>query len=258
MGSDGTGRGDPARTLELLWRTAGEASPRRGPRRGLSVDEVVGRATELADADGLDKVTMRRLAESLDVAPMTLYNYVPSKGELLDLMLDDAYLRMRRTPLGRKQWRAGLEAVADDNRALYAQHPWAAAVSTGRPPLGPGQMAKYEHELSPLEGHGLSDVELDAALTFVLDFVQSSALAEAQTRSTKQESGLDEEEWWATAGPLLARMLDTAAYPRAVRVGGAAGAKQGAAYNPDAAYRFGIQRVLDGLGVLIDRRSKSK
>ena len=75
--------------------------------------------------------------------------------------------------------------MARDNRALYEAHPWAAAISTGRPPLGPGLMAKYEHELSALDGAGLDDVEIDAALTFVLDFVRSSALAAHDARATR-------------------------------------------------------------------------
>ncbi len=62
-------------------------------------------------------------------------------------------------------------------------------------------------------------------------------------------------QWWAANAPLLARVLDEHAYPLATRVGTAAGAAHGGAYDPEHAYRFGLQRVLDGLAVLIDRRS---
>jgi AcrR family transcriptional regulator len=245
--------GDAARVLELLWGTA-EPRRRRGPRRGLSVGEVVRSAIAIADRDGLEAVTMRRLAESLDVRPMALYTYVPGKSELLDLMLDAVYGDMPRTAWSGDGWRERLTTVARDNRALFEAHPWAAAISTSRPPLGPGLMAKYEHELGALTNAGLDDVETDAALTFVLDFVRSSARAAHDARATRRDTGMTDEEWWTANAPLLARIIDEDAYPTAARVGAAAGAAHGGAYSADHAWQFGLERVLDGLGVLIERR----
>jgi len=98
---------------------------------------------------------MRRLADRLGVGPMSVYTYVPGRAELLDLMLDDAYARMARHQHGARPWQQRVRAIADDNQAHFAHHPWAAQVSTLRPPLGPGQMAKYEHELAAFAGSGL-------------------------------------------------------------------------------------------------------
>ena len=95
-----TSGGDPARTLELLWRAA--APHRRGPRPKLDLDAVVEAAIALADEQGLAAVTMRALAARLGVSAMTLYGYVPGRDELLDLMLDLLYARMGRPP-----WSAG-------------------------------------------------------------------------------------------------------------------------------------------------------
>lgn len=123
--------------------------------KGLSVDDIVDTAISIADSRGLDAVTVRRVAQQLDVAPMTLYTYIPGKAELIDLMLDAAdaaYAAMRRSAPAGTGWRARAAAVTDDNRALYAAHPWAATVSTARPPLGPGKLAKYEHELQAFTG----------------------------------------------------------------------------------------------------------
>jgi AcrR family transcriptional regulator len=239
-----TGRGDPARTLALLWRVDDRAA-RPGPRPRLRVDDVVEAAIAAADEDGLDALTMRALAGRLGVSPMTLYTYVPSRAELLDLMLDALYLAMPRRSL-RGDWRERARAVAQGNRELYAAHPWAARVSTSRPPLGPGLMAKYEHELSAFEGLGLSDLDMDAALTFLLAFVQSHAVA-AQDAA----GGAGDDEWWEAAGPLLARHVTVEDYPLASRVGTAAGEAQGGAYDAERAYGFGIERVLDGLAALI-------
>lgn len=247
-----SGAGDPARTLQLLWRDPA-AVPRHGPRPGLSIDAIVDAATELADAQGLDAVTMRQVARALGVVPMTLYTYVPGKAELLDLMLDAAYARMPRADTSGQSWRQRLAAIAAENRRLFEVHPWAAAVSTIRPPLGPGQMAKYEHELSAFDGLGLDDVTVDDCLTYLLSFVQSGARA-AAARDMQRESTMDDGQWWAANAPLLARVFDENAYPTAARVGAAAGAAHGSAYNPGHAYDFGLSRVLDGLAVLIDNR----
>lgn len=253
MASERSGAGDPARTLELLWREPASA-PHRGPERGLDIDTVVAAATDLADQEGLAAVTMRRVAQALGVGAMTLYTYLPGKAELLDLMLDSAYARMSRADTAGAPWRQRMIAIAEENRALFDAHPWAATVSTLRPPLGPGSIAKYEHELSALDGLGLGDVEMDDCLTHLLTIVASCARAAADARATRSDSAMDDEQWWAVSAPLLARVLDERTYPLATRIGTAAGTVHRSAHDPDHAYRFGLQRVLDGLAVLIDNR----
>lgn len=252
-----TGAGDPARTLRLLWRDPATGS-RHGPRQGLTVNQVIDAATALADAEGLDAVTMRRVATGLGVVPMTLYTYVPGKAELLDLMLDSAYARMPRADTAGQPWRQRLAVIAAENRALFEAHPWSAAISAIRPPLGPGLMAKYEHELSALDGLGLDDVQMDDALTHLLAFIQAWARAAADARSNR--AGMDDEQWWAAHAPLLEKVLDPAAYPLAARVGTAAGTARGAAYDPEHAYQFGLRVILDGLAAQLPgpRRSAKR
>jgi AcrR family transcriptional regulator len=247
-----TGTGDPARTLALLWRDPA-AVPRRGPQRSLSLDTVVAAATAIAREHGLPALTMRRVAQALGVVPMTLYTYVPGKAELLDLMLDAAYAQMPRTCTADRPWRQRLATVADENRALFEAHPWAADVSTGRPPLGPGAIGKYEYELSALAGLGLTDLEMDDCLTYLLEFVRANARAAHEAAAVRRATALSDPQWWQAAGPELARHLDPDRYPLASRVGTAAGEARGGAYEPDHAYRFGLQRVLDGLAALIER-----
>lgn len=246
-----SGASDPPRTLALLWRDPA-AAPRHGPPQGLSIDTVVATATQVADAEGLEAMTMRRVATALGVAPMSLYTYVPGKAELLDLMLDAAYASMPHRDTSGQPWRQRLVAIAEENKAMFENHPWAATMSTIRPPLGPGMMAKYEHELSALEGLGLDDVLMDASLTYLLGFVQAWARANTDARAVKHDTAMDDSEWWAASSPLLARLLDETVYPIAARVGSAAGAAHGSAYNPGHAYTFGLERVLAGLSNLID------
>ncbi|MET9600930.1 MULTISPECIES: TetR/AcrR family transcriptional regulator [unclassified Streptomyces] len=250
MVKDRSGAGDPARTLELLWRAPGQPdrTGRRGPRQGLSVDAVVGAATELADEAGLPALTMRALAQRLGVTPMTLYTYVPGKAELLDLMLDEAYGRMERpAPGAADSWRTRVARVAEDNRDLLTRHPWIADLPVTRPPLGPGVIGKYEYELAAFEGIGLTDIQMDAALTHLLGFVHANALAAADDAA--HNSRQSQDEWWAVSAPLLEQALDPERYPLAGRVGSAVGG-----YHPQTLWAFGLQCVLDGLAHLIDSR----
>ncbi|WP_249024638.1 TetR/AcrR family transcriptional regulator, partial [Couchioplanes caeruleus] len=102
------------RTIDLLWFE--EPQSRRGRRKGLTLTQVVDAAIALADAEGLDAVSMRRVAQELGVVPMTLYTYVPDKAALLDLMLDALYLRMPRSREEAAGWRERVVAVAAENR----------------------------------------------------------------------------------------------------------------------------------------------
>ena len=243
MAKERSGAGDPVRTLELLWREPGQgpAGGRRGPRQGLTVDAVVAAAIALADEEGAAALTMRALAQRLGVTPMSVYTYVPGKAELLDLMLDEAYRTMRRRePSGQEPWQLKVTRIADDNRDLLERHPWIADLAGTRPPLGPGVIGKYEHELAAFDGIGLTDAEMDAALTHLLGFVQANALAAADVAEHQRHRS--DDEWWALVGPLLERAMDPERYPLAGRVGAAVGA-----FDPEAVWDFGLRCVLDGL-----------
>jgi AcrR family transcriptional regulator len=251
------GSGDPVRSMELLWsaRTAGEERPRRGPRPRLSVEEITRAAVEVADAEGLAALSMRRVAERLGVAPMSLYTYVPGKAELLDLMLDSACgetARPERVPGG---WRARLEHVARENWALYRRHPWMVHMAAVRPGLGPNMLAKYDYELGAVEGVGLTDVEMDSVLTLVLGHVTGAARGLVEAAEAERRTGMSDLQWWEAHAPLLQKVFDAERFPTAARVGAAAGAAHEAAYDPEHAFEFGLRRVLDGVGVLIDSRA---
>ena len=82
------GSGNPRRGLELLWRA--HQTPTRGPKPRLDLDQIVKAAMDVADADGLATLSMRKVAEQLNVGTMSLYTYVPGKAELIDLMFDQA------------------------------------------------------------------------------------------------------------------------------------------------------------------------
>ncbi len=251
MDEKSTGTGEPSRTLALLWGAA-EQPRRRGPTRSVTVGQVVDAALEIADQQGLDAVTVRAVAAAVGVSAMSVYTYVPGKAELLDLMVDACYLRMQRVPWGRERWRRRLTTVAEHNRELLDAHPWLTEVAAlSRPPLGPGLMAKYEHELAAFDHTGLSDLDIDAALAHLLGFVQAHCRFAHDARRIRTDSALSDSDWWAANEPILAKAFDPATHPRAVRVGTAAGSAHGTAWSAERAWEFGLDRTLDGLAALI-------
>ncbi|MGH3788641.1 MAG: TetR/AcrR family transcriptional regulator [Pseudonocardiaceae bacterium] len=247
-----TGGGDPARSMALLWGT--EPARTRGRQPGLTVRGIVRAAIELADAEGLGALSMRRIAERLGVGTMSLYTYVPGKAELIDVMLDAVHLEVApESPGG--AWRERLEAIARDQWALARRHPWMLHVVTARPPLGPGIVAKYERELRAIEGLGLDDLEMDSVVTLINDYVAGAARSASNALDVQRTSDIDDATWWAATAPWLAKVLDAQRYPVAARVGTTAGQHYQAPSNPDHAFEFGLQRVLDGIEVLIRQRS---
>ena len=104
---------------------------------------------------------------------------------------------------------------------------------------------KISYLMEPVEGD-------KTRLSRVTGFVQAWARSAADARAVQHDTGIEDNEWWATSGPMLARVLDEMAYPIAARVGSAAGAAHGSAYSPGHAYTFGLERVLAGLSQLID------
>ncbi|WP_229397735.1 TetR/AcrR family transcriptional regulator [Micromonospora okii] len=253
MSKERKGKIDPARSLAILWRTSEPTSRSAGP--GLSVDRIVRAAVEIADAEGIDALTMRRVSEALGVGTMSVYTYVPGKAELLDVMVDTLYGEMKRPAELPGGWRERLEQIARENLELYRAHPWLLRVETSRPVLGPHLLAKYDYELGAVAGIGLDDVEMDAVLTLLLGHVRSAARAALDVIDLERRTGMTDGQWWQSHAPWLEQFMRSGSYPTASRVGTAAGEAHGAAYGPEYAFEFGLQRVLDGIAVVVAERS---
>ncbi|QFZ20077.1 TetR/AcrR family transcriptional regulator [Saccharothrix syringae] len=241
---------DPARTLAVLWRTN-----ERTARKDLGVDRIVAAAVELADAEGLAALSMRRVADRLGVGTMSLYTHVPGKAELVDAMVDAVQGETERPAEVPGGWRARLTHIARQNWDLHLRHPWLLEVEAHRSVLGPGVTAKYDYELRAVDGIGLTDVEMDSVLGLVLAHVRAAARVAVEADRARRRTGLTDEQWWQAAAPFLARVLDPARFPVAARVGAAAGQAHGAAYHGEHAFTFGLERVLDGIEALVRSRS---
>ncbi|MFJ8075509.1 TetR/AcrR family transcriptional regulator [Streptomyces sp. NPDC096176] len=245
-----TGSGDVSRSLELLWGT-GER-PSRGPKPGLTLDRIVTVAVEIADAEGLAAVSMRRLSTELGTGTMSLYRYVPGKGELLDLMLD----RVQGEPLDNDEhapesddWRDAVRAMARTYLALHRAHPWLLKVNQSRTVLGPSAVRGLEMSLAALQGMGLRDPELISVIITVQSWVSGIARIEQEALEAVKQTGQSEEEFWKSQEPFLERAMATGQYPRLMAL------SEDAFSGAFDHFEFGLSRLVDGFATLVDERA---
>lgn len=243
-----SGSGDIARTMELLWETG--RRPSRGPKPTLTLDQIVEAAVRVADAEGLESVSMRRVAAELGTGTMSLYRYVPGKAELLDLMLDRVQ-RPSENPadLGDGGWRSALEAMARATLALYRRHPWLLQVNQSRPILGPSALDGMEKVLARIKPMGLTDPELVSAIVMIDGYVVGAARTQLYQREAERRTGLTDMEFWQAQAPILEKVMTSGRYPVLASL-------DENTWSPEFDhFEFGLQRILDGLEVIVARRA---
>lgn len=246
-------RGDPQRQLALLWRrhqpvAERPAGPGRPPR--LSVDALVAAAMALADTEGLGGVTMGKVAAALDVGTMTLYSYVRSKAELVELMVDEALTEQALPGPGEPRpgpWREQVALYAERTLAMYRRHPWLLQVSAVRPPAGPGVMAEREYVLSTLSGLGLDADRRNLAALAISTFVRAAAALEVEDREVERATGQSTDAWWTERGALWEEYFDVERHPAMTEVWNAGGFERDSCDQASAANAYGLARLLDGI-----------
>lgn len=247
MATSNTSRfGQQAGTVELLWEP--RPQPTRGPKPALSVERVAEAGIRLADADGLAAVSMQRVAGELGVTKMALYRYVPGKAELIALMVDTAAgppPELDEEPGG---WRAQLGQWARRLLAVLQRHPWLLDATVGPRIIGPNELGWLEQAVAALDGTGLDGGERIDAVVVILGHVRTIA------QQSRTPPGPPRHHAQPQLGTVIAELLRTHAdrYPALAAAQGATGPG-----SQDTALEFGLERIFDGLGVLIARRSGS-
>jgi AcrR family transcriptional regulator len=195
----------------------------RASSASLSLPQIVGSAVKLADAEGLDAVSMRRIAADLGAGAMSLYRYVSTKDDLLDLMLDAvmgetlAEIDEDATPAS-GDLRHDLLEIGHGLRAQVHRHPWLPRLMSGRPAFGPNMVRCIEIALSVYDNLNLdADTmmhSVGALNAFVFGFVQEE-LAELEVQ---RRTGLTEQEWHERMAPYIRGLLESGKYPRLQKV----------------------------------------
>jgi DNA-binding transcriptional regulator YhcF (GntR family) len=216
-------------------------------------DVVVRTAVEIADLEGLAGLSMRRLAAGLGSATMSLYRHVADKEELLLLMMDRVFAANPPPDPAPAGWRARVEAVCRLQWAMYRRHPWLAqAVSFTRPLPAPHAMAHTEWTMQALDGHGLDRETLFVAAVTMANHVRGTAVSlEAETQA-RHETGVTETQWMESQAARLQAAMASGAMP----LMGAYMAGPEHEYSLDLLFTFGLQRLLDGLELLLEASAR--
>lgn len=248
--SEGGGGFLPA-SIEAAWGL--RERPSKGPKPGLTLDRIVATAVGVASMEGLDAVSMGRIAKELGVSPMSLYRYVGAKSELYVLMQDEAMgpPPADLVPGPGADWRTAVEQWARAAREVYHRNLWMLRIPLSGPPATPNTVAWWERAMVALEGTGLDEGAKVSVIMLVGGFVRNEALMMADLGAVIGASGQSPEEVLSRYGHTLRRLADPDRYPAVARMLDSGVMDQ--ADEPDYEFRFGLERILDGIALLVER-----
>jgi AcrR family transcriptional regulator len=198
-------------------------------KRNVPLDraKIVAAAIAIADTEGLDAVTIRRVAGALGVLPMRLYTYLESKADLADLMIDEVYAGVT-VPSARSGWRTTLVSIAAGLRTAAASHPWAVSLFGSTRPYGPSGLRLVDRVWAAVSGDA-------ASATAFIGYVTGALQQELGAPDTDEVSGY------------LARTVAGGSFP--------ALAKAFTGRQPGETFRAGLDVTLDGIAARLRGRS---
>lgn len=239
---------DPAlrRRSELLWED--RSRPTRGPKPGLTPEEVVRAAIEIADEEGLAALTMQAVSARLGFTTMAIYRYFPSKDALHDAIVDAGMGLPPRPTEPRGTWREAVARWAHAKRAMLIERPWLAELPFVAAPHGPNWLSWLEALIDPLSTTGLRPAEA-AEMLSVIDGYTRGASDTAVSLARARARGTSVEEWAAAVGADLGRAIGDPRFPKFAAVLTAPPDGQGRAM--EESFDFGLQRILDGMELYI-------
>jgi AcrR family transcriptional regulator len=233
------------------------ARPGPGERKpAYTREQIAAAAMRIADAEGTDAVTMRRVATELGAGTMTLYHYVANKQELLALM-DDAMMGELLVPELSDDWREALAQIARSSYAVFKRHPWLVehmGDDDDRGPGGPNGMRHFEQSLKAAAMTGLKDIDRMEIVALVDDYVFGHAMRAREMAGQTQQS----EEHIGAMLDYVHSMLSTGDYPHIAEMAGddprANFERFAKLAADDAFFERGLQRLLDGIELDLRRR----
>jgi AcrR family transcriptional regulator len=226
---------------ETIWTRQRSAAP---ARETLSREQIVKTAMEVLDGEGVTGLSMRKLAARLGAGATSLYWHVPTKDDLVDLLIDQVWGEIDVPEPELAGWRSGALLFGHSLRSAVLRHPWLPEVMYTRPSIGPNAMALGERGLVLFGAAGFTPREVDLAMGSVMSYVLGTASAEVATREMVRKSGRSEESW---VSELLEQAQSVATdYPRMQE-----SVRRRTSVNLDSEltgnFVFGLDALLDGL-----------
>jgi AcrR family transcriptional regulator len=215
--------------------------PAYGPKPAYSRAQITEAAIRIADAEGLEAATMRRIAAEIGAGAMSLYRYVPSRDDLVELMADRLMGEIDLAGLPSGDWRADLTRYAEGLRAMWRRHPWIATVQRSLPSFGPGQLLLIERLMGVLDPVVPIDENL-GLIALLNGYVEGTVREEISAAREFRRSGLSESAWMARSSSYIDRLVRSGEYPIFTKIVMEARRPH---LSRDEQFRDGLRRVLD-------------
>ncbi|MFY1669722.1 TetR/AcrR family transcriptional regulator [Plantactinospora sp. WMMB334] len=227
----------------------------RGEQPTLSREQIVRTAIELLDAEGPAGLSMRRLGTRLGAGATSVYWYVANKDELLELAVDEVMGEVYVPEVGDTSWRVGASVLATGIRAMLLRHPWAIGLLGVRPTIGPNAMRIGDRTVALLTAAGFTGLELAHASSLLSAHAIGSATTVSAMLNSMRQSGMSMREIAERLESNVRRIApDHPHYDEWRQQVGPA------AYDPervwDDSFMFGLERLLDGLEMWLDRSDR--
>ncbi|GGT09620.1 TetR family transcriptional regulator [Nonomuraea spiralis] len=198
-------------------------------------------AVELADAEGLGAVSIRRVAAELGARTMTLYSYIERKEDLLALMADEIAAEVLVEEPLPGDWRAALLLLARREREVVRRHPWRVELISQGVAVGPNGLRHVEQKLSAFDGLGADRLRVWRYLAAFNDYMTGFVVREALERGQPRQGGINDAERAAVAEPYIRELIEGGEFPRLAPM-----IEQGVP-GADDNFERGLSWVLDGI-----------
>ena len=231
--------------IALAWGVA--ATPQRGPKREMSVEKIVDAAIEIADAEGIQAVSMSAVAKRLGYTPMSLYRYVSSKDDLLLLMQEEATGLPPEAGEDQPGWRARLQELYEAASQVYVSQPWLLSLPITGSPITPNSSAWLEAGLEALAETFLTQGERMAASLLVTGAARWKGMVMAGYEEESRTTGRSAEEVAVREAQLFDAVITVDGYPSLRKAIDA-----GVFTSESDPFDFGLELGLDGLEAYID------
>ncbi|GII57721.1 TetR family transcriptional regulator [Planotetraspora thailandica] len=224
--------------MSLVWSRE-PYSPRR---QAMSLERVARAAVAVADAEGLDALSMRRVAAELGSGTTSLYRHIRNRDELLDLMVDVVRDEVPALSLS-GDWRADLAAHAHAQRALMLRHPWLGTLLMIRPALGPNSLRQMNEALAAAAQLTPDATRVAGVIGLIGDYVLGAVSRELAELEAHRRTGQSEQEWRASVGPYISEVIASGDYPHFARR-----VMEARDLTFTEQFAYGLERILDGIG----------
>lgn len=232
--------------------------PQRGPKREMSVDQIVKTAMDIADKDGLAAVSMGRIASELGFTAMSLYRYVPNKDALLMLMQEGACNISLPPERPASEWRESMREYVMGTIDVFRKHPWYGDIPIFSVPITPNNLRIVDWALRPMRDMALNDYEKMSFVLLLSGYARSCGVIQRDMDRAIQTGSSEEAFGGLDYTSALRALVKQDQYPNLhpVIMSGAYTEENSSENSVGSDVDFGLERILDGIEQFLNRKQQ--